>query len=58
MAPMAGGVTDAEQDWNIAPLRFLMGFRSPGPPIDGLVGMLSQVKRAGILKSVWQRLFP
>ena len=43
MTPMAGGIADREQDRTILFFGGLQGFRSPGVPLHGVVGMLQQV---------------
>jgi len=40
MAPVAGGIANAQQDRDISTLRLGMCFLPPRPPIDWLVGML------------------
>ncbi len=43
MAPVAGGVTDAEQDRLALSFRKGEGLRAPGLPVDGIVGMLKEI---------------
>ncbi len=52
MAPVAGGITDAEED------RFILGFgkrqrlRAPFPPVDGIVGVLQEIGGCGLIESI------
>ena len=45
MAPVAGGVTDAEKDRFVFGARFLERLGAPGKPVHGIVGVLKQVGR-------------
>ncbi|AJC56278.1 hypothetical protein GZL_03692 [Streptomyces sp. 769] len=45
MAPVARRVANREQNGHIAPPRFLESLRRPRPPVDGIVGMLKQIRR-------------
>src|SRR5205809_5227110 len=44
VAPVAGGVANAEQNWFVFLLGFLQGFFAPWVPIYGVVGVLQQVR--------------
>lgn len=55
LAPAAAGIPDAEQHGNI-PLPGLLG--RPGPPVDGVVGVLEQVRGGGLRKSVGHTAHP
>jgi hypothetical protein len=46
MAPMAGGITDAEKDGPIKPSSPLQGFGAPGVPIDRVMGVLLEIRAA------------
>jgi hypothetical protein len=43
MAPMAGGITDREQDRAVRAASFLQGFRRPRPPMHRIVGVLTKI---------------
>lgn len=45
MAPVTRGVADRQQNGHIAPPRFRESLRPPRPPVDGIVGMLKQIRR-------------
>ena len=44
VAPVAGGVADAQQNRLVFALCFLERIGSPGKPIDGVLGVLQQVR--------------
>ncbi len=52
MAPVTGGIPDAEKDGFILPAGFFQGFRAPGIPVDRVMGVLEQVRRGGMDKMV------
>ena len=43
MAPVAGGITDRQQDRLVFAARFFQRFRAPRVPVDRVVGVLQQV---------------
>lgn len=45
VTPVARRVADRQQNGHIAPLRFLESVRTPGPPVDGILSMLKQIRR-------------
>ena len=45
MTPVAGGITDAEEDGLVLSAGFGEGLLSPGEPIDGIVLVLEKVGR-------------
>ncbi len=47
VAPVAGGVPDAEQHRDVAPPGLLERGRLPLPPVDRVVGVLEEVRRRG-----------
>ena len=53
MAPVTGGVSDRKQDRLVCPLRFGEGFRTPCPPMDGIVLMLQQIRTRLVLQTVF-----
>jgi hypothetical protein len=52
VAPMAGRVPDAEENGDITPARLFKSFLRPLPPINGVFGMLQQIWRCGLPKSI------
>ena len=52
MAPVAGGVADAEEDGLVFVAGLLEGFRPPGEPVDGVVGVLEEVGAGFVGESV------
>ena len=46
VAPVAGAVTDAEQDGFVLRARHTEGFLAPGVPVDRVIGMLQEVGAA------------
>lgn len=52
MAPVAGRVTDGQQHRHAAALRLREGLGAPGPPVDGVVGVLEQVRRGRVRETV------
>ncbi len=52
VAPVAAGVADAQQHRHVAPPRLREGLLGPGPPVDGVVGVLEEVGGRGLRKSV------
>jgi hypothetical protein len=52
MAPVAGGITDAQKDGLILPLRFFKSLIAPGIPVDGIAGMLKEIRAFLINQSV------
>jgi hypothetical protein len=46
MAPVAGGIADGEVNRDVAALRLIEGLWYPRPPMNGIVGVLAEV-RAG-----------
>ena len=57
VAPVAGGVADAQEDGLVLGLRLLQGLRSPGVPVHGVVGVLQQVG-AGLARKMIRHLVP
>lgn len=58
MTPMTRRVTNAEQ-YGHAPLpRLREGLRGPGPPVDGIVGMLEQVRGGLVRKAIRHAAYP
>jgi hypothetical protein len=45
MAPVTGGIADRQQDRPVAALRLRQRLRPPGPPVDGVAGVLQQIGR-------------
>jgi hypothetical protein len=45
MAPVAGRVTDRQQNWPVCAFCFRERFRSPWPPVHRIVLMLQQIRR-------------
>jgi hypothetical protein len=43
VAPVAGGITDAEKDRAVFPLGSVQGLGSPGIPIYGVIGVLLKI---------------
>jgi hypothetical protein len=58
MAPVAGRVTDREEDRLVLRARLGEGLLVPGKPVDGIIGVLKQVGRffAGETVGVRRRL--
>ena len=52
MTPVAGGITDADQNRLLLCSRPLEGFGSPSVPIHGVVGMLEEIRRCFLLEVV------
>jgi hypothetical protein len=52
MAPMAGCVTDTDEQHFVFGFGFFKRFRTPGIPIDRIIGMLKQIRAAFIYKVV------
>ena len=52
MAPVTGGVTDRQEDRDIPAAGLGEGLRAPGPPVDRVVGVLTQVRGGGVSESV------
>ena len=52
VAPVAGGIADAEEDGFIFRLGLFEGFRAPGIPVDGVVGVLEEVGAGLVGESV------
>ena len=52
VAPVAGGVTDAQKDGFIFPAGLLQGLRPPGIPVHGVVRVLLQIGAGGINEPV------
>jgi len=52
MAPVASGIADADQNRFLLPTGFFQGFRLPGVPLDGVVGVLKQVGRTFVLEMI------
>src|SRR6185437_12336496 len=52
MAPVASGIADREQDGAIFFIGKLQGFRSPGIPVYGVVGMLQQIRAGFVNKTI------
>jgi hypothetical protein len=44
MTPVAGGITNREQNWLVAALGLRQRFGSPRPPIDRVVLVLQEVR--------------
>jgi hypothetical protein len=64
MAPMAGGVANAEQNGFVFCLGFRQGFLAPRIPIHRIMGVLEEVRASlmnqvvGIAMVHWLALFP
>ena len=56
VAPVAGRVAHGEEHRNLAPLRLGERLRAPGPPVDGVLGVLLQVRAGGLREAVGHRL--
>ena len=56
MAPVTGGIADAEEDGLILPAGFLEGNGAPGIPIDRVIGVLAQVGGKGVGEVVGHRV--
>lgn len=54
MAPVARGVPDAEENWDVALARLGESLLGPLPPVHGVVGVLLEVRRRGVLEAVHQ----
>lgn len=52
MAPVAGGIPDAQQDRQVAALGLGQRLRAPLPPVDRVVGVLAQVGRLGLGETI------
>ena len=52
MAPMAGCITDTDEQHFVFGFGFFKGFGAPGIPINRIVGMLKQIRAALIGKVV------
>lgn len=52
VAPVAAGVAHAEQHGNVPPSGFLERLGRPLPPVDGVVGVLEEVRGHGIGQAV------
>ena len=52
VAPVAGGVADAEQHGHVPRARLLEGVVAPLPPVDRVVGVLEQVRAGGACQAV------
>ena len=52
VAPMAGGIADRQQDGLIRFLRFLERRFAPDAPMDGIVGVLQQIRTGGLAQLV------
>jgi hypothetical protein len=52
MTPMAGGVTDGEEDRLVFLFRFFKGLIAPREPIDRIIGMLEQIGALFVDQSV------
>ena len=52
VAPVAGGIADAEEDGFIFRLGLFEGFRPPGIPVDWVVGVLEEVGAGLVSESV------
>ena len=52
VAPVAGGVPDAQQHRHLSPPRLLERRRRPLPPVDGVVRVLEEVRRRRVLQAV------
>jgi len=48
MTPMTGGIATAEKDRHITLPRLSKGGKTPGVPVDGIVGMTVQIGRGGL----------
>jgi len=57
VAPVTGGIADAEEDRLVLPAGFLEGGRSPGIPVHRVAGMLAQIGREGVGEVVAHRVF-
>ena len=53
VAPVAGGVADADEDGFVLGSGAGPGFIAPGVPVDGIVGVLQEVGRGLPGKSIW-----
>jgi hypothetical protein len=52
MTPMAGRVTDGQEDWLVFVPCFLQSLLSPGIPVNGIIGVLEQIGAGLVLKFV------
>ena len=55
VAPVAGGVADAEEDGLVFRAGFFEGFGAPREPVDGIVGVLEEVGAGLVGESVGHR---
>ena len=53
MAPVAGGITDREKDRFVLLGGFVERLRAPRIPVDGVVGVLQQVRALGVSEPVF-----
>jgi hypothetical protein len=44
MAPVAGSIADRKQDRTLEGLRLLERGGRPGPPVNGIAGVLAQIR--------------
>jgi hypothetical protein len=52
---VTGGVTDREEYGPVQSSRFIEGLAVPRPPVDGVVGVLAQVRARGTAQSIGHR---
>jgi hypothetical protein len=52
MTPMAGGIAAGKQDGFVFGFGFLERFLTPGVPVDGVVGVLEEIRRGFVDKAV------
>src|SRR5258708_522609 len=52
MAPVTGGVADGNQDGFVFFSGLFEGFRAPGVPVDGIMGMLQEVRAFFVDESI------
>ena len=52
VAPVAGGVADAQQHRHVAPAGLVEGLGAPWPPVHRIVGMLGQVRACRVREPV------
>jgi hypothetical protein len=52
---MAGGIANAQENWNIPSAGFFESFFTPWVPVNRVVGVLKQVGRIRVLQSIGHR---
>ena len=56
VTPVAGGIANAEQDGFIVRLCRLKSFCTPRVPVNGMVGVLTEIERVGVVKTVMRHV--